>query len=64
VIDDSLESLTGVNAPATWVLSSHDETRLVTRYGRKTTSSAHFADGQGRPSISNSAPAGRGPPRC
>ena len=47
VIDDSLESLTGVSAPATWVLSSHDETRLVTRYGRKTTSSAHFADGQG-----------------
>ncbi len=29
------------------MLSSHDETRLVTRYGRKTTSSAHFADGQG-----------------
>ena len=29
-----------VGAPATWVLSSHDETRHVTRYGRADTSSA------------------------
>jgi alpha-glucosidase len=46
-IDDTLASLVGVGAPATWVLASHDEVRLVTRYGRPTTSSAHFADGQG-----------------
>jgi alpha-glucosidase len=49
VIDDTLESHVSVEAPATWVLSSHDETRLVSRYGRKTTSSAHFADGAGEP---------------
>ncbi len=47
VIDDTLQSLVPVGAPATWVLSSHDEARLVSRYGRKTTSSAHFADGAG-----------------
>jgi alpha-glucosidase len=47
VIDDTRESLADVGAPATWVLSSHDEVRLATRYGRPTTSSAHFADGQG-----------------
>jgi alpha-glucosidase len=47
VIDETMESLVDVAAPATWVLSSHDEVRLATRYGRPTTSSAHFADGQG-----------------
>jgi alpha-glucosidase len=47
VIDETRESLVDVGAPATWVLSSHDEVRLATRYGRPTTSSAHFADGQG-----------------
>jgi alpha-glucosidase len=34
VIDASLAALAGVGAPATWVLSSHDETRHVTRFGR------------------------------
>src|SRR4029079_12823942 len=33
-IDHPLPALARVGAPATWVLSSHDETRLVTRYGR------------------------------
>ena len=47
VIDETLASLVEVDAPATWVLASHDEARLVTRYGRPTTSSAHFSDGQG-----------------
>ncbi len=32
VIDGTLAALADVGAPATWVLSSHDETRLVTRY--------------------------------
>ncbi|MFC4537016.1 alpha-amylase family glycosyl hydrolase [Sphaerisporangium dianthi] len=32
-IDDHLAALTRVGAPATWVLSSHDLTRHVTRYG-------------------------------
>jgi len=33
-IDGTLAALAPVDAPATWVLSSHDETRHVTRYGR------------------------------
>jgi alpha-glucosidase len=39
-----------VGAPATWVLGSHDETRIVTRYGRRTTGARHIADEQGAPS--------------
>ncbi|MCD9878794.1 glycoside hydrolase family 13 protein [Streptomyces guryensis] len=34
VIDRSITDLAAVGAPATWVLSNHDETRHVTRYGR------------------------------
>lgn len=34
VIDATLHALREVDAPATWVLSSHDETRHVTRYGQ------------------------------
>lgn len=33
VIDESLDAVAGVAAPATWVLSNHDTTRHVTRYG-------------------------------
>jgi alpha-glucosidase len=33
-IDDSLRALAPVAAPATWVLSNHDQTRHVTRLGR------------------------------
>jgi alpha-glucosidase len=50
VIDATLDQFVPIGAPATWVMASHDEVRLVTRYGRKTTSSAHFADGQGETS--------------
>ncbi len=49
VIEDTLNSLAGSGRPGTWVLSSHDEIRLASRYGRRTTSSAHVADGQGEP---------------
>ena len=49
VITDSLEALAPTGAPATWVLASHDETRLVTRYGRARTGSRHIADDQGAP---------------
>ena len=35
VIDATLAALAQVGAPATWVLSSHDETRHVTRFGRQ-----------------------------
>ncbi|MFJ5308238.1 glycoside hydrolase family 13 protein [Streptomyces sp. NPDC088350] len=37
VIDRSITTLATVGAPATWVLSNHDETRHVTRYGRTDT---------------------------
>ena len=47
VIDETLDLLAPIGAPATWVRASHDETRLVTRYGRETTSSGHVTDGQG-----------------
>ena len=45
VIDATLEAHAPVNAPATWVLSNHDVTRHVTRYGRTDTSFS-FADRQ------------------
>ncbi len=45
VIDATLEAHAPVNAPATWVLSNHDVTRHVTRYGRRDTSFS-FADRQ------------------
>ncbi|MGH3376235.1 MAG: alpha-amylase family glycosyl hydrolase [Actinoallomurus sp.] len=38
VIDETLDAHTPVGAPATWVLSNHDVTRHVTRYGRADTS--------------------------
>jgi alpha-glucosidase len=37
VIDGSMAALHRVGAPATWVLSNHDVTRHVTRYGRSNT---------------------------
>ena len=37
-IDSTLTTHTPVSAPATWVLSNHDVTRPVTRYGRPDTS--------------------------
>ena len=46
-IDATLAALAPVGAPSTWVLGSHDEVRPVSRYGRATTSSEHFADGAG-----------------
>ena len=49
MIDDTLKTYAPVGAPATWVLSSHDETRLASRYGRKTTSSRFITDGFGEP---------------
>jgi alpha-glucosidase len=43
VIDQTREALAPVGAPATWVLGSHDELRLATRYGREDSSSARGA---------------------
>ncbi|OLF11940.1 glycoside hydrolase family 13 protein [Actinophytocola xanthii] len=47
VITATLAAHAPVNAPATWVLSNHDVTRHVTRYGRADTSFS-FADRQHR----------------
>lgn len=44
VIDDTLAPLETVGASPTWVLSSHDETRLVTRFGRLDTGAVHLVD--------------------
>lgn len=49
VIQASLDAMAPVGAAATWVLSSHDETRLATRYGRDRTGARHIADDQGAP---------------
>jgi len=51
VIDGTLSALHPVGAPATWVLSSHDETRHLTRYGRANTEA--FLPGQHQPELSD-----------
>ncbi|MFI5800193.1 glycoside hydrolase family 13 protein [Streptomyces sp. NPDC051677] len=48
VIDRTITDLAKVGAPATWVLSNHDETRHVTRYGRAHTGVTPMRD-QGHP---------------
>jgi len=50
VIDASLAALEPVGAPATWVLSSHDETRHATRFGRARTGAATMGFDTGAPS--------------
>ena len=50
MIDDTLATFLPIGAPPTWALSSHDEVRLVTRFGRATTSAAHFSEGAGEAS--------------
>ena len=47
VIDATLASFEPIGVPSTWVLTSHDEIRPVTRYGRPTTSSFFITDGAG-----------------
>jgi hypothetical protein len=59
VVDDTLAALASTGAPPTWVLGSHDETRLVTRFGRGTSPTS-----RARPPISRSAPAAPARPRC
>ena len=49
-IDRTLAAHAPIGAPATWVLSNHDVTRPVTRYGREDTSFAFLAKRQGIPS--------------
>lgn len=44
VIDDTLTAFVPEGATPTWVLGSHDDVRLVSRYGRTTTWSQHVTD--------------------
>jgi alpha-glucosidase len=48
-IDSALAAHAPVDAPATWVLSNHDVTRPVTRYGRDDTSFAFESKRAGTP---------------
>ncbi|MGH2972424.1 MAG: glycoside hydrolase family 13 protein [Gaiellaceae bacterium] len=48
-IDGALSAHAPVDAPATWVLSNHDVTRPVTRYGRDDTSFAFESKRAGTP---------------
>ncbi|MBW8792101.1 MAG: glycoside hydrolase family 13 protein [Streptomyces sp.] len=49
VIDRTITNLAKVGAPATWVLSNHDEVRHVTRYGRADTGVTTPMRDQGHP---------------
>jgi alpha-glucosidase len=49
VIDRTITDLAKVGAPATWVLSNHDEVRHVTRYGRADTGVTTPMRDQGHP---------------
>ncbi len=49
-IDGTLRSHRSVDAPPTWVLSNHDVTRPVTRYGRSDTSFSFATKRFGQPS--------------
>lgn len=48
-IDETLAAHAPVGAPSTWVLSNHDVTRPVTRYGRADTSFAFATKRRGTP---------------
>ena len=48
-IDDTLDSHAPVDAPPSWVLSNHDVTRVVTRYGRADTTFSFAAKRIGTP---------------
>jgi alpha-glucosidase len=50
VIDNTLATHVPIGAPPTWVLSNHDVTRPVTRYGRPDTSFDHGDRKHGMPS--------------
>ncbi len=64
-IDETLRAHAPVGAPATWVLSNHDVTRHVTRYGRADTIvQLRRPARRHRRSTWSSAPAAPGRPRC
>ena len=46
-IDDNLRSVGPVGAPATWVLSNHDQARHVTRFGRPRTADVGVVESAG-----------------
>lgn len=49
VVDSTLAALAPTGAPATWVLSNHDETRHVTRFGRAVTGAGVMGFDPGAP---------------
>jgi alpha-glucosidase len=51
VIDATLGTHVPIGAPPTWVLSNHDVTRPITRYGRPDTSFDHGDRKHGMPSV-------------
>ncbi|MFC7589271.1 alpha-amylase family glycosyl hydrolase [Nonomuraea antimicrobica] len=63
-IDLTLSTHTPVGAPPTWVLSNHDVTRPVTRYGRADSTFAHGGRLHGTPPTWSWATAGRVRRRC
>jgi alpha-glucosidase len=50
IIDETLATHARVQAPATWAVGSHDETRIATRYGRERTGAMFVSDDAGAPS--------------
>ena len=63
-IESTLASHAPVDAPPTWVLSNHDVTRPVTRYGRADTSFSFESKREGTPTDLSAEPAGPAPPPC
>ncbi len=64
-IERTLDAHAPVGAPATWVLSNHDVTRPVTRYGRADSSlRLRPAKRFGIPTDLAPAPAAHARPRC
>lgn len=53
-VDSTLAELSGVGAPATWVLGNHDEVRVLSRLGRKDTAWSYpLGFGPGEPDLAS-----------
>ena len=63
-IESALAAHAPVDAPATWVLSNHDVTRPVTRYGRADTGFAFETKRAGTPTDLARGRGALAPPRC
>ena len=63
-IESALAAHAPVDAPTTWVLSNHDVTRPVTRYGRTDTSFSFESKREAHPPTWSAAPGAREQRRC